>query len=74
MPSRFAPPGAMRDVARATGRIAVADIAAGEIVTELRLAGARSGPTASLVPAGMRAVQVPVASAVGREAAATWST
>jgi Flp pilus assembly protein CpaB len=65
MPSRFAPPGAMRDVARATGRIAVADIAAGEIVTELRLAGARSGPTASLVPPGMRAVQVPVASVVG---------
>ncbi len=65
VPSRFAPPGAMRDVARATGRIAVADIAAGEIVTELRLAGARSGPTAALVPAGMRAVQVPVASLVG---------
>jgi pilus assembly protein CpaB len=65
MPSRFAPPGAMRDIARATGRIAVAHIAAGEIVTELRLAGARSGPTASLVPAGMRAVQVPVTSVVG---------
>ena len=65
LPSRFAPPGAMRDVARATGRIAVADIAAGEIVTELRLAGARSGPTAALVPAGMRAVEVPVASLVG---------
>jgi pilus assembly protein CpaB len=65
MPSRFAPAGAMRDVARATGRIAVADIAAGEIVTELRLAGARSGPTAALVPAGMRAVEVPVASVVG---------
>lgn len=65
MPSRFVPPGAMRDLARATGRIAVADIAAGEIVTELRLAGARSGPTSSLVPAGMRAVQVPVASVVG---------
>jgi Flp pilus assembly protein CpaB len=65
VPSRFAPPAAMRDVARATGRIAVADIAAGEIVTELRLAGAGSGPTAALVPAGMRAVQVPVASLVG---------
>ena len=65
VPSRFAPPGAMRDVAVASGRIAVADIAEGEIVTELRLAGAGSGPTASLVPPGMRAVQVPVASAVG---------
>ena len=39
LPSRFAPPGAMRDVARAAGRIAIADIAAGEVVTNLRLAG-----------------------------------
>lgn len=65
VPSRFAPPGAVRDLARATGRIVVSDIAAGEIVTQLRLAGARSGPTASLVPPGMRAVQVPAAGAVG---------
>ena len=50
VPSRFAPPGAIREIARATGRIAVADIAAGEIVTSLRLAGAHSGPTSSLVP------------------------
>jgi pilus assembly protein CpaB len=64
LPSRFAPPGAMRDVARAVGRIAIADIAAGEIVTALRLAGADSGPTASLVPSGLRAVQVPVSAAV----------
>jgi Flp pilus assembly protein CpaB len=65
MPSRFAPPGAMRDLTRAAGRIVVSDIAAGEIITQLRLAGSRSGPTASLVPPGMRAVQVPVAGAVG---------
>lgn len=65
LPSRFAPPGAIRDLARATGRIVVADIAAGEVVTLLRLAGSRSGPTASLVGAGMRAVEIPVASAVG---------
>ena len=65
LPSRFAPPGAIRDPARATGRIVVADLAAGEIVTRLRLAGSRSGPTASLVGAGMRAVEIPVASAVG---------
>jgi pilus assembly protein CpaB len=65
LPSRFAPPGAIRDPARATGRIVVADIAAGEVVTQLRLAGSRSGPTASLVGAGMRAVEIPVASAVG---------
>jgi pilus assembly protein CpaB len=65
VPSRFAPPGAMRDLTRATGRIAVSDIAAGEILTKLRLAGTDSGPTAALVPAGMRAVEVPVAGAVG---------
>jgi Flp pilus assembly protein CpaB len=65
VPSRFAPPGAVRDLARATGRIAAADIAAGEILTALRLAGERAGPTAALVPVGMRAVVVPVASAVG---------
>jgi len=67
LPSRFAPPGAMRDIDRAAGRIAIADIAAGEVVTALRIAGAKSGPTASLVPPGMRAVQVPVADAVGIE-------
>jgi pilus assembly protein CpaB len=65
VPSRFAPPGAMRDLTRATGRIVTADIAAGEIITQLRLAGTDAGPTASLVPPGMRAVQVPVAGAVG---------
>jgi Flp pilus assembly protein CpaB len=67
LPSRFAPPGAMRDVDHMTGRIAIADIAAGEILTEIRLAGAGAGPTASLVPPGMRAVQVPIAAAVGVE-------
>jgi pilus assembly protein CpaB len=65
LPSRFAPPGALRDVASAGGRTVVVDLAAGEIVTELRLAGAGAGPTASLVPPGLRAVQVPVAAAVG---------
>jgi pilus assembly protein CpaB len=65
LPSRFAPPGAVRDLARATGRIVVTDIAAGEVVTQLRLAASRSGPTASLVGAGLRAVEIPVASAVG---------
>jgi pilus assembly protein CpaB len=65
LPSRFAPPGAMRDLARAMGRIVIADIAAGEIITKLHLAGTGSGPTSSLVPPGMRAVQVPVAGAVG---------
>jgi Flp pilus assembly protein CpaB len=65
LPSRFTPPGAVRDVAGVMGRIAVADIAAGEVLTALRLAGTAAGPTASLVPVGMRAVHVPVASTVG---------
>ncbi len=65
IPSKFAPPGAMRDLARAVGRTVVADLAAGEILTDLRLAGADPGPTAALVPPGLRAVQVPVAAAVG---------
>jgi pilus assembly protein CpaB len=65
MPARFAPVGAVRSIDRATGRIAIADLAAGEVLTELRLAGARSGPTASLVPPGMRAVQIPVSAAAG---------
>ena len=65
VPSRFAPPGAMRDLARATGRIVISDIAAGEIITQLRLSGTDAGPTAALVPPGMRAVQVPVAGATG---------
>src|SRR5918996_5030765 len=65
LPTRFVPPGAVRDLTRATGRTVVADMAAGEVVTDLRLAGSSSGPTASVVPAGMRAVHVPVAATVG---------
>ncbi len=67
VPSRFAPPGAMRDIAPAVGRTAIADIAAGEIVTAIRLAGSDAGPMASLVPPGMRAVQVPVSGTVDVE-------
>ena len=56
----------MRDLARAAGRIAVADIAAGEIVTELRLAGARLRSDRLARPGrGCGPSQVPVASAVG---------
>jgi pilus assembly protein CpaB len=65
IPSRFAPPGAVRDAGRVVGRVAAAALAEGEVVTGLRLAGGGAGPTAATVPAGMRAVQVPVAFAVG---------
>jgi Flp pilus assembly protein CpaB len=65
VPARFAPPGAVREVDEAVGSTAVAPLAEGEILTRLRLAGGDVGPTAATVPAGMRAVQVPVAFAVG---------
>jgi pilus assembly protein CpaB len=67
IPTRFAPPGSVRDPARAAGRVALADVAAGEILTRPRLAGGAAGRVAALVPAGMRAVELPVASTVGAE-------
>ncbi|HEX6400877.1 MAG TPA: Flp pilus assembly protein CpaB, partial [Actinomycetota bacterium] len=67
MPSRYVPPGAVRDPARAAGRVAVAELAAGEVLTRLRLAGGGSGRIASTVPPGMRAVQLPVAARAGVE-------
>src|SRR5439155_15124509 len=44
MPRAFAPPGAFRDIPRAAGRAALTDLAAGEAVTETRLARVRAGP------------------------------
>ncbi|HET9672182.1 MAG TPA: Flp pilus assembly protein CpaB [Actinomycetota bacterium] len=67
MPSRFVPPGALRDPARAAGRVATADVAAGEVVTRLRLAGGDTGRIAALVPPGMRAVHLAVAAGAGAE-------
>jgi pilus assembly protein CpaB len=67
VPERFVPSGAMRDPARVAGRVAVTDLAEGEIVTSLRLAGGGAGRIASLVPPGMRAVELPVASTAGVE-------
>jgi Flp pilus assembly protein CpaB len=67
MPTRFAPPGAIRALVGTVGKVAVADIAPGEIVTAIRLAGASAGRTASLVPPGMRAVGVPVSGVVDVE-------
>jgi pilus assembly protein CpaB len=67
LPARFVPPGAVRDPARAVGRTVATDLAEGEIVTQLRLAGGGAGRIASLVPAGMRAVQLPVAVTAGVE-------
>ncbi len=61
MPVAYAPPGALTDVSRAAGRVALADLSPGEVVTETRLARVRAGPVASLVPRGLRAFAVPTA-------------
>lgn len=58
MPSAFAPPGALRSPEEALGSTLASDLAPGEVLTRTRL-GAASGPIASLVPSGLRAVTVP---------------
>jgi pilus assembly protein CpaB len=57
-PSRFAPPGAISRANQATGRVLLAGLAAGEPLTQTRLAPRRAGPVASLVPDGYRAFAV----------------
>jgi Flp pilus assembly protein CpaB len=59
MPRSYVPPGAMDRVSQAAGRIALAGLAVGEVVTETRLARVREGPVASLTPEGLRAFAVP---------------
>lgn len=59
VPRAYAQPGALDHVSQAAGRIALAALAPGEVVTETRLARVRAGPVASLVPAGLRAFAVP---------------
>jgi Flp pilus assembly protein CpaB len=58
VPGEFVPPGAVADAASIVGRVLTADIEAGEILTGSRLAEARVGPVAALVPDGLRAVVV----------------
>jgi len=58
VPGEFAPPGALGDPGDAAGRVLVSPLAAGEPVTETRLAAARAGPVAALVPPGLRAFVV----------------
>lgn len=57
-PSTFAPPGALSDGGQAVGRTLLSDLAAGEPLTVTRLGREGSGPIASLVPEGLRAVPV----------------
>ena len=59
LPQAYVPPGALHQIEQAAGRVALADLAPGEVVTETRLARVRAGPVASLVPRGLRAFAVP---------------
>ena len=59
VPEALVPPGALSSSDQAAGRVALTDIARGEMVTETRLARVRAGPVASLVPEGLRAFAVP---------------
>ncbi len=55
-PAAYAPPGAVGSMPEAIGRTLTAEIAAGELLTETRLA--RAGPVSSLVPDGLRAIAI----------------
>jgi len=59
VPRAFAPPGALARLSQAAGRVALAALAPGEVVTETRLGRVREGPVASLTPEGLRAFAVP---------------
>src|SRR5207247_4784072 len=65
MPARFAPPGSLRLVSQAAGRVVLSDLAPGEVVTQTRLARVRAGPVASLLPRGLRAFAVPTSLPLG---------
>jgi pilus assembly protein CpaB len=60
IPSSLVPPGALTESAGAAGRVLVADLAEGEVLTATRLAGAGTGPIAALVPPGLRAFVLPI--------------
>ena len=61
VPSSLMPPGSLTSPGQAEGRVLVADIARGEIVTGSRLARSGVGRLSALVPAGLRAFTLPVA-------------
>jgi pilus assembly protein CpaB len=58
MPSAYTPPGAFGDAADVDGRIAVADLAAGEPITRTRVSSLKVGPIAALVPLSLRAFAI----------------
>jgi Flp pilus assembly protein CpaB len=64
VPEAFAPSVALRTTSDALGRVALADLASGEIVTATRVSAGGTGPLASLVPPGLRAVSLTIAAPV----------
>ena len=60
IPEAFAPPVALRSVGDAVGRVTLADLAPGEVVTATRISDGRTGPLAALVPPGLRALAIPI--------------
>jgi Flp pilus assembly protein CpaB len=60
VPEAFAPSVALRSTADAVGRVTLADLAPGEIVTGTRISDGRAGPLAALVPPGLRALAIAV--------------
>jgi Flp pilus assembly protein CpaB len=65
LPRAYAPPGSLTRIGQASGRVALADLAPGEVVTQTRLARVRAGPVASLIPEGLRAFAVPTSLPTG---------
>lgn len=65
VPSSLVPPGTLSTPDEATGRVLIADLAEGEILTKTRLSGAGTGPVAALVPAGLRAFVLPAGPPTG---------
>jgi Flp pilus assembly protein CpaB len=63
VPARFVPVGGLRGGQGAVGRTALVDLVPGEVVVGRRLAGLDVQGVAALVPAGRRAVVVPVGEA-----------
>ena len=65
VPTMLVPPHAVVAVDHAAGRVLVADLAEGEVVTATRLALAGTGPVAAQVPPGLRAFVLPVGPPAG---------
>jgi Flp pilus assembly protein CpaB len=65
VPRAYAEPGSLSKISQAAGRVALADLASGETLTQTRLARVRAGPVASLLPEGLRAFAVPTSLPTG---------